>query len=178
MDYQEINLENDKKIQIFDNIFTYSFRRSLYNELIRMPFIIGWHDDWEDGTTKFLHSLINEKFLENNNFFDFIKNDKLKDDFNNLEFKFSILNLSFPIDSYLTHFHQEKKVLLYYVNMDWKNEWHGETNFYDESGKNLAFSTCYTPGRIIIFDGSIPHALRPQSIRSPNYRLTLSLFFD
>jgi hypothetical protein len=32
--------------------------------------------------------------------------------------------------------------------------------------------------KIQIFDVNIPHALRPQSIKSPKFRLTLSLFFD
>ena len=178
MNYKEINLECNKKIQIFDDVFTYSFRQSLYNKLIKMPFKIGWNDDWENGSNKFFHSLITEEFLKEHGFFKFLEQDILKQDFKDLNFKFSVLNLSLPIDSYLTHTHLEKKALLYYVNLDWQNEWHGETNFYDESGKNMAFSTCYTPGRIIIFDADIPHALRPQSIKSPKFRLTLTIFFD
>ena len=42
----------------------------------------------------------------------------------------------------------------------------------------IAYASVYIPGRIILFDGSIPHAIRPQSVKAPKYRFTLSLFFD
>ena len=77
------------------------------------------------------------------------------------------------------HIHQKQQVCLYYVNLDWRDGWHGETLFYNPDNlKEIAYTSLYIPGRIILFDGSIPHAIRPQSVKAPKFRFTLSLFFD
>ena len=69
--------------------------------------------------------------------------------------------------------------VLYYINLDWRDGWHGETLFYNPNNlKEIIYTSLYIPGRIILFDGSIPHAIRPQSIKAPKFRFTLSLFFD
>ena len=44
--------------------------------------------------------------------------------------------------------------------------------------KEIVYTSLFIPGRIILFDGSIPHAIRPQSVKAPKFRFTLSLFFD
>jgi len=62
------------------------------------------------------------------------------------------------------------------VNVDWREEWAGETIFYDESNE-IIFCSPYKPGRMIVFDGTIPHTIRPQSIISPNYRFSLTIRF-
>ena len=44
--------------------------------------------------------------------------------------------------------------------------------------KEILYTSLYQPGRILLFDGYIPHAIRPQSVKGPKFRLSLSLFFD
>ena len=65
---------------------------------------------------------------------------------------------------------------MYYANLEWRDEWHGETLFYDHNRVSTnAYQ--YTPGRILEFDGSLPHSIRPQSFIGPQYRFTVSTFF-
>ena len=90
----------------------------------------------------------------------------------------TILNLSVPSDVHYTHTHQEKKILLYYLNLEWRDGWHGETHFYSEDLTSIQYSSPYTPGRLIVFDANIPHTIRPQSIIAPNHRFTLALIYD
>ena len=80
-------------------------------------------------------------------------------------------------DHYYTHAHgANDNVLLYYANLEWRDEWHGETLFYDHNRVSTnAYQ--YTPGRILEFDGSLPHSIRPQSFIGPQYRFTVSTFF-
>jgi hypothetical protein len=68
--------------------------------------------------------------------------------------------------------------VLYYVNLEWQDGWHGETLFYDESLKNIVFASPYIPGRIVVFDGSIPHTIRPQSYIASHYRFTFALIYN
>ena len=44
--------------------------------------------------------------------------------------------------------------------------------------KDIIYTSPYTPGRIIVFDATIPHAIRPQSVIGPKFRFTLASFFD
>ena len=81
-------------------------------------------------------------------------------------------------DVHYIHHHEGEQVLLYYVNLDWQDGWYGETLFFNPSNiKEVQYTSSFQPGRIILFDGSIPHAIRPQSIKAPKFRFTLSLFF-
>ena len=75
-----------------------------------------------------------------------------------------------------THYHQD--VLLYQANTEWNTEWYGETMWWDKDCKDIIYCNQYTPGRIIFFDGNIPHSARPPSYISPFCRFTLSIIFD
>ena len=72
---------------------------------------------------------------------------------------------------------QGDKTLLYYMNREWKHEWCGETILLGDDAREIEFTTPYKPGRIIIFDSTIPHAARQQSFAAPMYRFTLAIKF-
>ena len=91
----------------------------------------------------------------------------------------TVVNLVRSNDIHTIHHHKMSQVALYYVNMDWQDGWYGETIFYDELDRNkIDFTSPYIPGRIILFDGKIPHAIRPQSVDGPKFRITLSFFYE
>jgi hypothetical protein len=94
-----------------------------------------------------------------------------------LEMASAVINLSTPSGVNFIHAHPEAKVLLYYVNLDWKPEWYGETLFLDEELKRIELALPYTPGRVVVFDGDCPHGIRPQSHAGPAFRFTLALLF-
>ncbi len=90
----------------------------------------------------------------------------------------AIVNLVRPTDVHYVHSHPGKQVALYYCNLDWEDGWYGETLFHDPRDlSRVNFTSPYTPGRIILFDGNIPHAIRPQSINGPKYRISLTVLF-
>ena len=72
----------------------------------------------------------------------------------------------------------ECKTLLYYANRHWENNWGGHTVFYDTDG-NIKTTIEIKPGRIVIFDGNIPHTVMPMNPRcSPSFRFTVALKFE
>ncbi len=97
--------------------------------------------------------------------------------FTNSKFSRCILNLVRPNDVHLIHSHGYDQVVLYYVNLEWRDGWYGETLFYSEDTRDVVFTSPFVPGRMILFDGNIPHAIRPQSVAAPKYRWTISTFF-
>ena len=70
------------------------------------------------------------------------------------------------------------KTLLYYANQNWEYKWGGHTAFFDNNG-NIKTTVEVKPGRMVIFDGNIPHTVLPMNIRSsPSYRFTVALKFE
>jgi hypothetical protein len=65
---------------------------------------------------------------------------------------------------------------LWFLSTDWEPEWGGETMFFDSSGDAI-FCASPRPGRLVIFDGAIPHVGRPPSriCYSPRYTFAIKL---
>ncbi len=61
------------------------------------------------------------------------------------------------------HYKKNHYTLLHYGNFTWHSNWHGETVFYDSNYSEILFTSVFKPGRIILFDSSIPHCARPPS---------------
>ena len=73
----------------------------------------------------------------------------------------------------------DNKTVLYYANRDWDPSWGGQTLFLDSSAKEVIKTITPRPGRIVIFDGRIPHNVLPMNGRSvPSYRFTVALKFE
>lgn len=62
--------------------------------------------------------------------------------------------------------------LLYYADTRWDINWGGETMFANKNLSEIAYTSVYKPGRVIIFDASIPHKPCTSIYGTPNYRLT------
>ena len=66
------------------------------------------------------------------------------------------------------HTHGNSTVFTYYINPEWKNEFYGETIFYNPTLTESISSVLYKPNRGILFDGNIPHSIRPASHIAPS----------
>ena len=173
-------------IKIFDDTVPFNIQQIVYNTVTNSLFRIkGWEDrDDLDIKDANLHSNWSLEDLKDSRLFPYIYDalvDPLQGTRNDPkvinEFDKCIVNLTKPGDSYYTHTHgEETTVVLYYVNLEWKDGWAGETLFYDDK-RNLMSAYEYTPGRILKFSGDTPHTIRPQSFTAPSYRFTISVFF-
>jgi len=170
----------NKEITIFDDLIDFDDRLMAYQFIKNSYFKIGWGDAVTEEHSKFayLYSNYSDEDLNNLGLYAKIMESKAGKMVEGLTRTKAIVNLSTPSDVNFIHSHPEKKVLLYYVNINWEEGWHGETLFFDETRKKIEFASPYTPGRIIVFDAKIPHTIRPQSYLASNYRFTLSIFFD
>lgn len=69
--------------------------------------------------------------------------------------------------------------ILQYANHLWDLSWHGETLFYDDNGTEVESGVTVKPGRVIFFDSRIPHcAIAPSRVATyPRYTIATKLFF-
>lgn len=181
MIHQHYILEKEKTVDIFDDVFPMRFRTRCHDYARSCNFRLGWGDtDLPERKPYdyFFHAVFNDVDLANIGLEQNFKDTIIENMLTGLSPTKIVLNCGTPADSYSIHIHQNRKVLLYYVNLEWIDSWHGETLFYSENGKDIQFASPYTPGRLILFDADIPHTIRPQSIIGPKHRFTLSLFYN
>ena len=165
-------------LKIFDNEVPFASQQETYNFVLNSAYKLGWHDsNVENKFVPNVHSDWNINDLKNSGVYPYLKNvaKKLKLDIDK-NFDKCIVNLSKSSDYNFSHCHTEENVLLYYVNLEWQDGFGGETIFYNDNLTDIKLASMYKPGRIVAFDGSIPHTIRPQSSYGPNYRFTISCF--
>ena len=68
---------------------------------------------------------------------------------------------------------EDQKTVLIYLNPIWEPSWGGETIFYNHKMDATRIVTP-RPGRVVIFDGRIPHTGRPPTPRYPRSRYILT----
>ena len=166
-------------IDVLDNVFTLDSRTNFYKTIRDSKFKIGWEDtsEIEYQNYKYLHSEYDSQDLDRLGFADRLLDIEFGHHlFSQYNIQQCIVNLSKPGDFYLNHTHGSAKVLLYYANIRWKEEWSGETLFYNDNMQDILFASPYTPGRLILFDGNMPHTIRSQSSIAPQYRFTFTMF--
>lgn len=86
-------------------------------------------------------------------------------------------HLAHPGDTFYQHTHKGQDVVLLYPDIEWKREWAGETLFYHPTTDEILAAVEYKPRRAVLFDGNIPHTIRPATYRAPKLRTTFSMFF-
>ena len=168
-------------LSVFNNIVPYDIKHDIWEYCIKSNYKLGWVDTEQPekyDLNAYSHWSIEDFKLTGllPHIQNCINNTDL---FTNKNLSKVICNLVRSNDVHYLHIHHNQQVCLYYVNLDWRDGWHGETLFYNPDDlSEIVYTSLYTSGRIILFDGSIPHAIRPQSVKAPKFRISLSLFFD
>lgn len=178
--HKHIVLSSGREVHIFDGLVPFQLRNKAFAFAQNSNFTIGWMDsNCEDAKRhSYIHSSFTEQDDANLGLIDFLKTTEVGDLIEGLERRRTILNLSVPSESHFPHHHDNELIVLYYVNVGWRPEWHGETLFYSEDLSEIELALPYTPGRVVVFDATIPHSYRPQSTIADHYRFTLAMGFN
>lgn len=177
---KEIKDNLNRSIYVIDNFGTKAQHQKFYEYVIRSNFNIGFSDIdlIEISHHKYLHSRYTLQAIIESGFKEMLEQSEVWDLLKEKTIDRATVNLSTPSDTNFIHTHKNTLSAIYYVNLDWKPEWSGETLFYSEDLKDIIFASQYTPGRLILADGEIPHTIRAQSDSAPHYRFTFALFFN
>jgi hypothetical protein len=181
---KEVTTASGKKIYIYDNLFTFSQRSFFYSYFRNLPFRLGGIDtaQTEHQSDITLISPLDAANVSQLKFFTLLPKDEIITDIlDNYQVINYMVNLSTPSDCY--HIHDDCGVkdgitLLYYANVDWKLEWAGETVFLNDSANDIEFVSPYVPGRVVLFDGSIPHMIRTATHKANNLRFTFAARYE
>ena len=172
---------NGLDITVFDNVFDKEQQIYMYNTARNFPYYLS-NDDLVNspGWEKKLSSTVNESMMADFRFFEFIKEHPLLDLVKDRTIGSMYINLGIPSDPHRIHNDMTESgyvTLLYYMNPFWFTDWGGETIFLDANGE-IAYTSEFKPGRVILFDSSILHAARIQTHESNAYRFTFVIKYN
>jgi hypothetical protein len=177
--YERINF-NNKSIHIFEGLVDYEFQTKVYIYIKNSLFgIDGYDNSILEERHLTLVSNYTEKDLHNAGFI-LPKDITEVISFNDYDITSIIVNLCKPDDIFHTHIDDisgNGLTLLYYANIKWDLEWGGDTLFLNPNTKDIMHTSQYKPGKFVIFDGSIPHLIRPSTRLATDYRFTLAIRF-
>jgi hypothetical protein len=171
----------NKGIQIFDNVLPFAFREKMLMWALKSRYQIGWADSFDPmkSANKDMHAMFTDDEFKELGLWEYLQQHPVMapiiQPYKPVKI---VVNLTRSCDVHFTHSHPEKKVLLYYVNMEWKEGWEGETFFFTEDNQDIDTVLPYVPGRFILFDGALPHTIRAQSIIGPQFRFTMAIALD
>jgi hypothetical protein len=181
---------NDKEILIFDDLLSYAARASLYTFIVKSLFKTDGSDNEyaEDAGGYNIYSAYSIRDLEAMKFLDI---PEMKEVLKHVEgYKIDQIRVNLSTLNDKNHFHTDyvgtnvtsknvlNKSLIYYPNMKWNIEWGGHTLFANENMTEIEYCSLYTPGRIILFDGSIPHCILPPTNLAPAYRYSFVIQYN
>lgn len=169
---------NGKEIHVFDDLTSLNFRMNAHNFITRSTFKMGFADNAQTAAYPYMCSAFSRDDVERMGLFKELEGSDALKLVNSDKLERAIVNLSYPTEPHWCHTHENQTVLLYYANPYWQEEHGGETLFMSEDLEEIEFASIYKPGRVIVFDGEIPHTIRPQSILAPTFRFSVSLFFQ
>ena len=164
-----------KKIHIFDDVFEFAERTRFYQFITNSRFSIGEYDGvlLENHKTSTLTSKYSEGDVGAMGFY---LPKRVTDivDLSDWKPVTAYTNLCRPDDSFHIHtdHHGPMWTVLYYVNTNWHIEWGGDTYFLREDDLTIEYVSQFRPGRVVIFDGSIPHLMRPSTRLAPENRFS------
>lgn len=161
-------------IKVYNNYMSIDDMTTIYTHAVTAEYRIGWDDTStiENRQYPCLHHDMQR--VEVNPFMHYFYNTPELADW---EYEKSVINLVTPSSINFSHTHGSDRVLCYYINPEWREEWYGETIFYQNNGEDDRVIS-YQPNKAVIFDGEHPHSIRPASFIAPSYRFTLSVFFN
>lgn len=165
--------------RLFPEPFSYAEMQEFYEFCYRSKYTIGGTDRLGDKARphQYLTSAYSEEDMDNMNFLPRIRDQKLVDLIGDREPLRSFVNLTIPQNVFFSHAHMGEDTLVYYANLDWEQEWAGETIIYEENGVDIQTCIPYKPGQVLWMEADSPHALRPPAACAPYYRFTFAIFF-
>jgi len=171
-----INTQDEKLIRVYDDVFSYQERRNLFCFFRNSLYKSDGGDNFSENHiySNFSNLDVDNSGIKNSENFKTIIDSF---DLSNKEVKQIRVNLTTPAEKNKIHADGFGTTLLYYANLEWELDWGGHTLFLDETLQEARYVCFYKPGRVVVFDGSIPHMIMTPSNLCSTSRYSFAIQF-
>jgi len=179
---KHLTLSSGREILVFDNVFPFDKRDFMYRKLLGSKFKI----DGNDGAYpehKSDQQIYAEYGAQEVFELGFLDSPHIKHILENYLVDMPVAQVRVNLNS--THdvvkFHVDAmggKTMLYFANINWHPDWGGHTLFADDQVTEVEYCSMFKPGRLILFDGSIPHCTGLVTNAAKVYRITFVAQFN
>lgn len=162
----------------YDNIFMFDERVDFYKFACNSFYKTNGSDSATDVSViknNQMYSSFSQDDIECMGFFsgDAIKSVLDQNDLSIENVKQFRINASHLGERNMVHHDGQGKTLLYCLNTEWRPEWGGHLMILNDKLDDPTDIIGYKPGRVSIFDGSLPHCVMTPTVMSPSLRYTL-----
>ena len=168
----------NKLIDIYDGLFSYDDRSTWLTSIYKSLFTCDGSDSSFDLYPSVqIFSSYSELDLQNLKFcnsegFQFLNK---KYNLSNRKIRQVRVNLSTLAEKNSPHSDGQGLTLIYYPHLQWDISWGGHTLFLNEDLSDVYKLCLYKPGRVVIFDGTIPHMIVNPTVLCPVNRLSFAI---
>lgn len=174
INHKNILTSNNKFIDVYDNLFSFYEKDKFFTFVCNSYF----KTTGGDGPSEILGNQIFSNYINNDiNLMKFYETEGYK--FLNEKYKLQNrkinqirVNCSNNFERTVAHTDGIGITLIYYANLSWDIFWGGHTLFYNEDLSEIEHICTFKPGRILIFDGIIPHSISSISTACRQNRYT------
>jgi len=176
---KDYNLEG-KQLTVFDNVFSFRERLDLYNFFTSGLFKFSGTSNSELNANhkEYIQSAYSPEDLENSRFFSPNLVNILSKYIENKSITRSYVFSSNFLNKHYFHVDPVGLTLLYYANLNWSLNDGGETLFTNDSIDEVLYTSLFKPGRIILFDSSIPHKSNSIPVSTTSFRFSFVVNFE
>jgi hypothetical protein len=177
-----ITTSEGRSIHVFDDLFTFNERTHMHTFIKNSLYSAqGADNSYNDETTSQLFSRWSENELDAFGLFKLPGAAKLLpliDGRKILQIRCNLTTLSEINDFHVDGVNKDPLTILYYANVIWQPSWGGYTLFANDLVTNIEYASLYTPGRVIVFDGRIPHCICTPTRAAKEHRYSFAVQYE
>jgi len=173
--------KSNKLLMVYDDLFSFHERTEWYYFIQNSIYKINGFDRTSYSSKSLqLYSSFSEEdvrnmgVLKSNGFQQIFEEHGLQ----NKEFQKVRVNLSPASEHNEVHSDGNGLTLIYYCNLNWQVNWGGHTLFMDDKLSDAEYTCLYKPGRVALFDGSIPHMILTPTSAAEEHRFSFVIQFE
>jgi Rps23 Pro-64 3,4-dihydroxylase Tpa1-like proline 4-hydroxylase len=168
-----------KLLEVYDDYFTYN-ERAVFAKFVKSSLFKVDGSDYDGGSRMQFFSAYSHDDVKNMGLLDSEGFKKINEEHSLLDrpLKQARVNLSPPGDHASIHTDNNGLTFLYYANLEWELDWGGHTLFMDDTLSEAEYTCLYKPGRVVVFDGTIPHMIQNPSHLAKAHRFSFAIQVD
>ena len=172
--------KSNKSIEIFDNVYGYQKQIQLIKWILRQNFTFNIANDAVLTDQKSNINLSSKVDWTRDDYIQRFELETIEPVYEKIKNKnLTRCWINASTSNHVPRYHPDNFTdnsitILYYVNLKWDIDWDGQTIFRSDDMKEIEYVNDFVPGRLCMFDSSIPHKGTIPNSQAPVFRFTMN----